>query len=253
MNKKIIIGVLVLIVLISGFSLLSRNRKIDGQNVPNVAVYSNEELGIEFSYKSGTHGYAIQESTPMGDNSGLVRAIVLIPYEDANRSLPVGGEGPATITIQVFKNTKQQSPRSWADEYIQYSNINLKQGEAREVSIGGSGGIRYMADGLYASDNVVVTHGNFIYMVSGMFISEDSALRKDFVPLINSIQFLSPSAPTSQGKIDINTVCEGALAYMTFPDGASADLFVKECKEGKRPEVIEQYKKQMNLGDGAQI
>ena len=56
-----------------------------------------------------------------------------------------------------------------------------------------------------------------------------------------------------QGKIDINTVCEGALAYMTFPDGASADAFVAECKEGKHPDVIERYKAQLDLGDGAQI
>jgi hypothetical protein len=57
----------------------------------------------------------------------------------------------------------------------------------------------------------------------------------------------------AQGKIDINAVCEGALAYMTFPDGASAELFVEECKEGKHPQVIEKFKTDMNLGDGAEI
>ncbi|MFA5996450.1 MAG: hypothetical protein WC790_01870, partial [Candidatus Paceibacterota bacterium] len=62
-----------------------------------------------------------------------------------------------------------------------------------------------------------------------------------------------PADTASQGKIDINAVCEGALSYMTFPDGASAEKFVAECKEGNRPEVIERYKVQMNLGDGAQI
>ncbi len=56
-----------------------------------------------------------------------------------------------------------------------------------------------------------------------------------------------------QGKIDIDAVCEGALAYMSFPDGASADLFVEECKEGKHPEVIEKFKADMNLGAGANI
>jgi len=40
---------------------------------------------------------------------------------------------------------------------------------------------------------------------------------------------------------------------MSFPDGASADIFVAECKEGKHPQVIEDYKLQMNLGDGATI
>lgn len=53
------------------------------------------------------------------------------------------------------------------------------------------------------------------------------------------------------GKLDINAVCEGALSYMTFPDGASADAFVADCKEGKHPEVIEKYKADMNLGGAA--
>jgi hypothetical protein len=50
-----------------------------------------------------------------------------------------------------------------------------------------------------------------------------------------------------QGKLDINAVCEGALAYMTFTDGAAADKFVADCKEGKHPEVIEQWKAQMGI------
>ncbi len=56
-----------------------------------------------------------------------------------------------------------------------------------------------------------------------------------------------------QGKININEVCEGALIRMTFPNGAAAEKFVADCKEGKHPEVIEQFRVEMNLGDGAQI
>ena len=56
-----------------------------------------------------------------------------------------------------------------------------------------------------------------------------------------------------EGKLNISAVCEGALAYMTFPDAASAEVFVDDCKEGKHPEVIERYKADMNLGDGATI
>lgn len=58
---------------------------------------------------------------------------------------------------------------------------------------------------------------------------------------------------SDSGKLDINVICEGALAYMTFPDGASAEKFVAECKAGEHPEVIEQYKAQMNLGAGVAI
>lgn len=58
---------------------------------------------------------------------------------------------------------------------------------------------------------------------------------------------------TSQGKLNINVVCEGALAYMSFPDGASADKFVAECKAGDHPEVIERYKADQHYNDDAAI
>lgn len=68
-------------------------------------------------------------------------------------------------------------------------------------------------------------------------------MKKEVVPVKN----------TSNAKINVDAVCQGALAYMTFPDAAAAEVFVGECKEGKHPEVIEKYKADMNLGDGAAI
>lgn len=56
-----------------------------------------------------------------------------------------------------------------------------------------------------------------------------------------------------QAKLNIDVVCQGALAYMTFADGKSANAFVAECKAGNHPEVIERYKKEIGVGDGAQI
>lgn len=58
-------------------------------------------------------------------------------------------------------------------------------------------------------------------------------------------------APSSGAKINIDAVCDGALAYMTFPNGDEAAKFVAECKEGKHPEVIEKYKADMKLDDAA--
>lgn len=77
--------------------------------------------------------------------------------------------------------------------------------------------------------------------------------------LVAGYLFINKKAPNeeintdTQGKIDINAVCEGALAYMTFPDAASADIFVSECKEGKHPQVIEDFKAQLNLDAGVAI
>lgn len=56
----------------------------------------------------------------------------------------------------------------------------------------------------------------------------------------------------SNAKINIDEVCRGALVYMSFPDGASAEAFVQECKEGKHPDVIDRYKASLNI-DGAAI
>ncbi len=61
------------------------------------------------------------------------------------------------------------------------------------------------------------------------------------------------SSPEPESKVDVNAACEGALAYMTFESGESAEQFVAECKEGQHPEVIERYKAETNVGAGAAI
>ena len=53
--------------------------------------------------------------------------------------------------------------------------------------------------------------------------------------------FRKSSSP--QTKVDKRVACESALAYMSFPSSKEADLFVKECIDGKYPEVIERYVK----------
>ena len=81
------------------------------------------------------------------------------------------------------------------------------------------------------------------------------------VIVLLSYVFLRPAAapvtPTPTGgnpaKIDINAVCEGALAYMSFPNGAAAQVWVEECKQGRHPEAIEQWKVQMGITDGKAI
>jgi|SRR3989344_575442 len=252
--KKIIIAILVVILLAGGYFVLKPNKK---EVSNNTTVYSNQELGFEFSYKTGPEGYVLEEITPSANSEGRMKTIVLMQTRDRENldknGAPVGGEGPATITINIFKNLKNRQPGVWVIENIAYSNINLKRAEPVETVVGEANAVRYSADGLYVSDNVVVAHGGYIYVLSGMYIDENSSLRKDFSPVVDSVKFIP--TPTSQvgAKINIDAVCSGALAYMTFPDGATADKFVQDCKDGKYPEVIEKYKADMGLGDGVSI
>lgn len=90
---------------------------------------------------------------------------------------------------------------------------------------------------------IIYTTMKTAYIVGGLII----------IVALGYYFFMQPATPAdapmtgSETKIDINAACEGALAYMTFTDGAAAEAFVQECKEGKHPEVIEQYKRQMGI------
>ncbi len=83
-------------------------------------------------------------------------------------------------------------------------------------------------------------------------LSTDQWAKYNMKGIFTITKFIDGQIPV-QGKLNINAICEGALAYMTFKDGKSADAFVLECKDGKHPEVIEKYKKDMGLGDGSTI
>ncbi len=82
-------------------------------------------------------------------------------------------------------------------------------------------------------------------------LSSDTWFKYNMKGIFTITRMIEP-AP-SNAKLNIDVVCRSALAYMTFPDAASAEVFVAECKQGKHPEVVEQYREQMGLGDGATI
>lgn len=94
----------------------------------------------------------------------------------------------------------------------------------------------------------VIIAGLALYLISIQINPNESAIIQSPQQVSND----SGNSP-SQAKININAVCEGALAYMSFTDGASAEAFVAECKEGKHPEVIEHFKAQMSAGEGIAI
>ncbi|MCK9352187.1 MAG: hypothetical protein WCT49_03105 [Candidatus Paceibacterota bacterium] len=159
------------------------------------AAFKSDKLGLEFSYPSGPEGYVLEERMPIEGEKDLIQTIILLRTEDKlnESNIPVGGEGPATITISVFKNSKQLPPEAWAEENIMYSNTNLRRGEISRTTISGAKAIRYFTDGLYASENAVIADNDRAYVITGMFLDEDSDLRRDFEPLIRSFKIIPRS------------------------------------------------------------
>jgi hypothetical protein len=66
-------------------------------------------------------------------------------------------------------------------------------------------------------------------------------------------QYVTPQQEYPAEKLNIDIVCRNALSYTDFPDAASANVFIEECKQGMHPEVIERYKSDMGVGDGRAI
>lgn len=193
-EKKIAIGLAaVVLIALVGYVLLTNKKSAESIPVTNTGItYSSPELGLEFTYPAGPDGFVLQEISLVDLNSNELRNIVLWQTNDyaSLDNPPIGGEGPPNITIQVFKNPEKQLPTAWAMESTAYSNINLKTSEPVEYVLNGAQAVRYPADGLYPSDNVIVAHGDNIFVFHGMYLTPDSVLRRGFEPLLQSVRFI---------------------------------------------------------------
>jgi hypothetical protein len=179
-------------------SSLNVFKKEDCAEEVNYKTYSSGELGLEFKYRGSPDGYVLREisPSPAESASGLVSTLILVPEADSGAEMPVGGETPPAITLRVVKNDKKEWPAVWAEANNIWSNINLKLADPVEYTVGGAKAVRYPADGLYMSDNVVATHGEFAYVISGAYMDEDSDIRQDFLPFVESIVFVPASLPS---------------------------------------------------------
>lgn len=139
-------------------------------NEAMIATYQDSRGGIVFDYKTGIKGYVTEERVPVAIDEEPIKTIVLIPSEDATEAPPLGGEASPVVSVAFYTNSENLSPLAWAEKNPQYSTINLLQGERGDITVAGASAIRYMADGLYVSENVVIAHNGMIYVITGQFI-----------------------------------------------------------------------------------
>ena len=193
MKKEVSIFLTIAVVAVVGYGIVQLlPDKTDEGVVKKQDMYGNAELGFSFVYPTGANGYVLEERDPLDIEDIVVRTVTLMRSEDyANiKNIPIGSEGPPVISVMVVKNDKKQPLRTWAESAIAFSNIHLKTTDVVETTINGIQAIRYMADGLYASDTAVVIHGEYAYVFTGQFLDAQSDLRNDFQPLLDSVRFI---------------------------------------------------------------
>lgn len=230
-NNKILGVVLTVIVLgLIGYLFYSQGNKevpID-QNIPSAQslLYTNSQFGFTFALPDSWKGFSVVETAWQGNplTTTTVKQTgpkLLIRNPSWSAALPY-----EDIPVLVF--TVEQWESYMAEAYA----ISAAPIQATELG----------RNNLYVF--ALPPRWNFDY-------SEGDKEAEAIVASHPLKAFTIQSS--SAGKLNINVICDGALAYMTFSDGASAAKFVSECKEGKHPEVIEQYKAQMNISNDAVI
>ncbi len=193
--KSLFIIITVSIVALLGYYVIFKDKSREKNDATSIneamtATYHDSHGGMTFEYATGVDGYVIEERIPVAADEEAIKTIVLIPSEDATNDPPLGGEAPPALSVTLYKNNENLSPQAWAERNPQHSNIHLLQGATVSSTIAGADAIRYMADGLYVSENIVISHNGMIYLITGQFIDHHSDIRRDFSPLVESINFI---------------------------------------------------------------
>lgn len=141
-------------------------------------IYESDRFGIRFSYPDG---YELQEREQAPGQSAII-----IMEEDV--VIPENGEGPPTITIVIHDNASGQSLESWVRN-DRDSNFQLSSGTFATGTVHGRTAIMYKSDGLYPTDNVVVSHKGGVIHLSGGYLTPEDEIRSDFQKVLSSIEF----------------------------------------------------------------
>jgi hypothetical protein len=156
-------------------------------------IYRDPQLGFRFEYPKASFDGYILSTPPHGNEEALdfEEAVILTHKSDYDSMLTStdAREGPPTISILVYANTKKQTARAWANAQKAISNINLATSEISETSLSGAKGIRYNTDGLYPAEVLVVTQHSYVYVLSATYVDDFSPTKEDFIPFLKTVAF----------------------------------------------------------------
>lgn len=192
----IIGGIIVLLVL--GFfafnSFIYNEKQGTGEEV---AVASSPEYGFEFTYRTAPYGYRLTEVLPGEQGDADLRKVYVLMLEDDYEALqnsPEPREGPPTINIAVYEKTGDASPDEWVAEHPLVLNLDLITSGMYPVTVGGVSGLRFTSDGLYATENVLVEHGGYMFHITGGYLDRESLIAEDFEALLKTVAFIAEEA-----------------------------------------------------------
>lgn len=187
-TKYVVIVAILFALALGGFFLMQQEAAptTDGQNPAGDQHYSNAAYGLSFSYPSG---YVLSEMDAPGSGERAHHVITLIRREDV--PLPVDGEGPPAITIDIFQNDLDgASAETWIRN-TSASNFKLGDGNLASTSVGGLLALSYRWSGLYEGTTIVVAQEKWVYAFTVTYLELGAPIVQDFVAIRDSVR-ISP-------------------------------------------------------------
>lgn len=152
------------------------------------------QFGLRFEYRTAPDGYVLTErSREEGEVTtfqhiySLVRAVEYAELQASDEPR----EGPPTISISIFQNPAGRSAGEWGTGFAQYASAGEPVGDIVKATVDGVDGVEYLADGLYMSDQILITVGDWLYLFRGEWITADAQIRQDFHEIVASVSFVN--------------------------------------------------------------
>jgi hypothetical protein len=143
-----------------------------------MTAFANAEYGISFDYPSS---YELREVHTVD------RHTIVLADKAALAAAPQNGEGPTTITFDIFANPVGISPEEWVRTNSS-SNFQLGTGQMATTSQGGAESVAYVWDGLYRGQSFVFENGTDIVMASVTMLTVDDQITKDFEKILRTLE-----------------------------------------------------------------
>jgi hypothetical protein len=178
--KRTVLSLLALaLILVFGYVSFSR---VSSPSQVSVQHYGSDRYGLSFEYPAT---YRLQESdSPSGER--LRHTITLTRAADL--PLPEAGEGPPTITIDLYQNDRDAyTTERWIRDS---SSSNFKLGAERlaTTTISGSEALSYRWSGLYEGTTIAIARPAWVYAFTVTYMQPGDDIVQDFVRVRDSVR-----------------------------------------------------------------
>ena len=148
--------------------------------------YMSDAYGITFDYPS-TYTLTQSDVKDYENPKNNHHAITIIETKSLEAT-PVNGEGPTSITVNIYPNSANEGVLSWVKNMSQ-SNFNLSADKKTyDAQVGGTGAVAYTWDGLYLGNSFALSHRGYIFVLSSTYITPEDSILGVFTEVLKSVQ-----------------------------------------------------------------